>query len=223
MAKARVAPVKVITIPRLELIAAVTSVKISELLNRELTYSNIKNVYWTDSKVVLGYIGNEAKRFHVFVANLIQQIHDRSSVKEWHYVATTDNPADIASRGITADGLVQCQLWWRGPKFLSSHDLPLQTEAPSISTNDPEIRKTIIHSTVSEQHNDADLLSRLNYFSDWHRARKAVALCRRYIIHLKDKVSVKSYEPVSVREIQNAEQVVLQAVQQKYISACYVK
>ncbi len=61
MAKARVAPLKAITIPRLELAAAVTSVKISELLSRELTYSDIKNVYWTDSRVVLGYIANESK------------------------------------------------------------------------------------------------------------------------------------------------------------------
>ncbi len=63
-----------------------TSVKISELLNLELTYSNIKNVYWTDSRVVVGYIASQSKQFHVYVANHVQQIQDQSSVHDWHHL-----------------------------------------------------------------------------------------------------------------------------------------
>ena len=68
-AKSRVAPLKLVTVPRLELSAAVTAVKVSAFLNQELDYDSISNVFWTDSTVVLGYISNEARRFHVFVAN----------------------------------------------------------------------------------------------------------------------------------------------------------
>ena len=83
--KARVTPLKPVTIPRLELMAA---------LVRELDISVTGEVFWTDSKVVLGYIANKATRFHVYVAN-----QERSSVEQWRYIGTQDNPADDASRG----------------------------------------------------------------------------------------------------------------------------
>lgn len=72
MGKSRVVPLKPITVPRLELSAALLSVKVGSLLNQELDYQNTVNLYWTDSKVVLGYLSNEARRFHIFVANSVQ-------------------------------------------------------------------------------------------------------------------------------------------------------
>ena len=55
-------------------------------------------ILWTDSKVVLGYINSDACRFKVFVANRVQQIRDHTSPKQWHYVESSTNPADDASR-----------------------------------------------------------------------------------------------------------------------------
>lgn len=68
MAKSRVALLKPITIPRLELTAALVSAKVSAFLQKELEYDEMKMFYWADSEVVLGYIGNDARRFHVFVS-----------------------------------------------------------------------------------------------------------------------------------------------------------
>ena len=97
MAKSRVAPLKVITIPRLELAAAVVSVKIHSVLKRQLNYQEAREIFWTDSKVVLGYIRSDAKRFKVYVANRVQQIRDQTSPAQWKYVETDSNPADYAS------------------------------------------------------------------------------------------------------------------------------
>ena len=78
MGNARVTPLKPMTILRLELTAALGSVRVSEILSRERRYDEIKEVFWTDSKVVQAYIHNSARCFHAFVANQVQQIRNRA-------------------------------------------------------------------------------------------------------------------------------------------------
>ena len=72
MVKAHVAPLKYISIPRMELVAATLSVKQSALLRKELQYPDMKEAFWTDSQAVLGYIANESKKVKIFVANRIE-------------------------------------------------------------------------------------------------------------------------------------------------------
>ena len=117
MGKSRVAPLKPITVPRLELTPAVCSVRISQQIQKELEYNVDEVYYWTDSKVVLGYINNESRRFHVFVSNRIQEVHDHTNSGQWRYVESKENPADEASRGMKAQELQQSR-WILGPAFL---------------------------------------------------------------------------------------------------------
>lgn len=63
MGKSRVSPTKVMTIPRLELSGAVVAVQASDMLQNELEIQDLKEYFWTDSTVVLGYINNDARRF----------------------------------------------------------------------------------------------------------------------------------------------------------------
>ena len=76
MEKSRVAPIKNITTPRMELVSAPLSFKISALLQKELQLLNVKKTFWTDSEVVIRYIRNESRKFKVFVANRIEMIRD---------------------------------------------------------------------------------------------------------------------------------------------------
>ena len=71
MSKAKVTPKRTVTIPRLELTAAVLSVNVASFLEKELNIQNLRHFFWTDSMVVLGYIRNETRRFQVFVANRV--------------------------------------------------------------------------------------------------------------------------------------------------------
>ena len=80
--KSRVAPLKFFSIPRLELTAATLSVKISTMLKNELDIHVDDEIFWTDSKVVLGYINGDVRRFKVFVANRVQQKRDHTSPKQ---------------------------------------------------------------------------------------------------------------------------------------------
>ncbi|KAK3730332.1 hypothetical protein QZH41_006955 [Actinostola sp. cb2023] len=189
--------------------------------------------------VVLGYIANNSRRFHIFVANRVQQIQDLTSIDQWRYVNTESNPADDASRGLTAHQLLSSR-WLKGPDFLWKES---QWPAATITgknevepfLNDPEVKKAVVMATASsssEEEEDA-LLVRLEYFSDWHRAKRAIALCIRYVQKLKEIVKKKrslesmrvdevkvskrnnesSYLPITVQEMERAEGLIIQAVQ----------
>ena len=118
LGKSRVTPLKVVSIPRLELAAAVVAVKLNCLIRNELEYPIHDTIYWTDSTVVLQYIRNESRRFHTFVANRVAMIHDKSTPRQWRHVDTCANPADIASRGAKGSEVHKLELWLQGPKFL---------------------------------------------------------------------------------------------------------
>ena len=198
--KARVAPLKPVTVPRLELTAAVVSVKTSAQLQRELDLEEGEEVFWTDSKVVLGYIANETGRFHIFVGNRVQQIQEHSSPNQWRYVDTKSNPVDHASRGLNPQEL-QKSSWIDGPPFLweDKSCWPVQSssevkETFTLSDDDPEVKKRVTLVTNIDE-SFANITSRLEYFSDYRRAKKAVALCFLYIRKLKERV--KSRKPTN--------------------------
>ena len=141
LGKARVAPLKMVTIPRLELTAAVVSVRVSEMLRQELQYEGVQEIFWTDSKVVLGYIKNDSKRFHVFVANRVQQIRDQTSPSQWRrclawYHCQTE--------------LVEGSRWISGPKFLWKPEglwpqPPEDQDLINLPAGDPEVKKMTTH------------------------------------------------------------------------------
>lgn len=139
MGKARVAPTKIVTIPRLELTAAMTSATISNMLRVELELKVDREYFWTDSQVVLGYINNDARRFHVFVANRVQRIRETTDPKQWHYIDTLENPADHASRGLSVMELIKSN-WFTGPKFLWEREVVTKQGISELLVGDPEVK-----------------------------------------------------------------------------------
>ena len=76
--KARVTPLKSVTVPRLELQAARSAIDLSAKVTQELALGSVDRYFYSDSEVVLGYIKNTETRFHTYVANRVDQIRDRS-------------------------------------------------------------------------------------------------------------------------------------------------
>ena len=118
LGKARVTPLKPITMPRLELTAAVLAVRVDKMIKSELQLQLEMSCFWTDSSTVLKYINNENKRFRTFVANRIFVIRGASDPAQWQYIHTSQNPADSASRGLTVQKLLSSKTWLYGPEFL---------------------------------------------------------------------------------------------------------
>ena len=181
MGKSRLAPIKSVTIPRLELTAATTSIRVGEMLKREVD-GDPEFVYHTDSTTVLRYIANERQRFHIFVANRVQLIRDHSHPNQWKYVATKENPADDASRGLNGLALLEGQRWLEGPEFLwkPENEWPQQPSTlGQVPDDDPEVRKVTTSSAVSINQVDNTTNKLIKSFSDWHRLRRAVAVFLR--------------------------------------------
>ncbi|XP_053395546.1 uncharacterized protein LOC128555836 [Mercenaria mercenaria] len=233
MSKSRVAPLKTITIPRLELTAAVVSVKISDLIQRELDFRDVVSYYWTDSKVVLGYIANDSRRFQVFVANRVQMIHDHTELCQWRYVDTKANPADSASRGASVDQLLNQSEWFSDPHFLWQLELPTFSSGEiSLQTDDKELRKVQSFSIqTSMGFSDHKVSEHFGYFSSWNRLKRAVAFCFLYVSKLRKSLNVFSSSQnnksdvcqmdsmsLSVSQLEKAEHAVIKVVQSKHFS-----
>ena len=230
MGKARVTPLKPVTIPRHELTAALLSVRISASLREELEYDQIEEVFYTDSQVVLGYIKNDARRFHVFVANRVQQIRDNSTPDQWKYIETKENPADDSSRGLSPQDLIDSR-WLNGPPFLWQRELPNRNDDVNldISPDDPEVKKVQAFTTGAQHERMATISERLEYFSDWHRAKRAVAACMKFKAslqqspkkppHAAKKTSkekdTSTYRSPTVDEMRKAEQAILKSFQEE--------
>ncbi|XP_042912542.1 uncharacterized protein [Parasteatoda tepidariorum] len=85
----------------------------------------ISNIYlWSDSMIVLSWIRKESFLLMTFVANRVSQIQDLTNIDSWRYVPSTENPADIISRGFDPDKLSQCRLWFEEPNFLCNNEYP---------------------------------------------------------------------------------------------------
>ena len=114
--KTRLTPLKGMTIPRAELMAVLIGVRCLEFVKQQLKLA-IEGIHlWSDSKRVLSWIRSD-KDLTVFVANRVCEIKSHSDVT-FSYVSTTDNPADIATRGSTVNMLYDNELWWQGPQWL---------------------------------------------------------------------------------------------------------
>ena len=84
--KSRLAHLKPMTVPRLELSAAVLAVQLDKSVREELDVPVTQSTYWSDSTCVLQYIRNQSKRFHTFVANRLSVIHENSAPHQWRHL-----------------------------------------------------------------------------------------------------------------------------------------
>lgn len=150
--KARVVPLDGESIPRSGLVAATMAAEFGKLVHDELDYDNKSMYLWTDSMVVLGYLRNKKKRFKLFVANRARKILKLTDLKMWNFVDSKNNPADDASRGITANSITPDHRWFSGPKFLTmNQELPDQTDLKcEIDDNDPELKKVQVTCAVTK-------------------------------------------------------------------------
>ena len=147
MSRARLAPIKELSIPRLELTALLVGHRLARFLLLEANLSFEECHLWSDSRVALCWImRNESKE--VYVSNRVAEIRKHSF--PIHFVPTQENPADILSRGQIATKLDNNQLWRSGPIFLVSGQWPKQPDDHLIAniSLQPTIRPPILENPI---------------------------------------------------------------------------
>lgn len=189
--KSRVAPIQTQTIPRLELCGAVLLSRLLESIRTIPEYAHTDCQCWSDSTIVLSWLTGEPVKKDVFVANRISHIQSMLPGVTWRHVPSGDNPADLVSRGISAEELKETPMWWNGPQWLSQESAYWPPELGTISVH-------LCHS------NDEQFLeSMAGRFSKWTTLVRVTAYVLRLIIPSPTRPKTLT---IDAQEYKNAEQ-----------------
>lgn len=228
LGKSKLAPSHGHTIPRLELCGAVLAVEIAESIAEHLDLQLSDFKFYSDSRVVLGYIHNESRRFHTYVANRVSRIRQATTPSQWSYVSTESNPADLATRSVSPSEMAN-SMWLSGPPFLlreleQSGETSYEIENPHL---DKEVRAEVRSCKTNIDKPKLSWPERFEKFSRWNDLVAAISCLKRiaYLFHNADSCIKDRLLPRSVNDTKNACTFILHQVQRDsyYNDICCIK
>ena len=182
LGSSKVAPKGTSSIPRLELCAALNATLATSRVIDEIDLEIDQVYYYTDSKVVLGYLSNRERRFSRYVTARIDGILGLSSIEQWHYVVTDLNPADLATKPQSPAALKQSR-WLKGPDALHVPGELIvtagYTQASNFADLPDQIKQEVSLSTKVRRSNDT--LEYLLRYEDFEKSIKLTSLILRFV------------------------------------------